>query len=77
MMNRNGSNTMERFARAVALATLLLGATGCGGRRGPIEPARVTADQMRETQEAIARAQGAEAAAPREEIRPEATDGSR
>jgi predicted small lipoprotein YifL len=72
-----GSRTMGRFARAVVAATLLCNATGCGGRRGPIEPARVTADQMRETQEAIARAQGAEAAAPRQDIRPEATDGSR
>jgi len=68
-------NNAARFT--LALATLLLGASGCGGRGGPIEPARVTADQVRETQEAIARAQGSEAATPREQFRPEATDGTR
>jgi hypothetical protein len=76
MMNLNDSTT-GRVARGVAVAALAIGAIGCGGSGGPIKPAQVTADQVRETQEAIARAQGAEAAAPREDIRPEATDGSR
>lgn len=76
MTNLHDSTT-GRFAHGVAVAALALAAIGCGGGGGPIEPAQVTADQVRETQEAIARAQGAEAAAPREEIRPEATDGSR
>lgn len=70
-------STAGRFAHGVAVAALALAAIGCGGGGGPIEPARVTADQVRETQDAITRAQGAEAAAAREEIRPEATDGSR
>jgi hypothetical protein len=74
-MGRNVLNNAARFT--LALATLLLGASGCGGRGGPIEPARVTADQVRETQEAIARAQGGEAATRPAELRPEATNGSR
>ena len=74
-MNRSGITGLA--ARVVVATTISCGMAGCGGRRGPIEPARVTADQMRETQEAIARAQGSEAAAARQDIRPEATDGSR
>jgi hypothetical protein len=75
MMNLNDFLT-GRGARGVAAAAVALAATGCGGG-GTIEPAQVTADQVRETQEAIARAQGSEAATPREQFRPEATDGTR
>jgi hypothetical protein len=74
-MNQFGKTGLA--AQIVVVAILTCGMTGCGGRRGPIEPARVTADQVRETQEAIAWAQEREAAAAREEFRPEATDGSR